>query len=179
MALLDYSNYKTGQQEIFDIVQTCLVKAGLPVDGDSFRRGSSGIKMNYVTNGNDTFLTILKYLLNRLYYFGDRDQSFKFLLWNYMKNMYQLVDIAKSAAYAGAIDDMDRIVLSLFNSAGESGNSPDQQQLGTITKFPADRAARGFFKIDAEEYDYATNSFSTETTDSQTLINYFNQRIDS
>lgn len=46
-----------------------------------------------MTNGNDDLFTVSKYLLNRLYYTKDRDDSLKFVMYDEHAEKYKLFDV--------------------------------------------------------------------------------------
>ena len=83
MRNIQYSNYGDDKQGVFDIFKACLAQAGLTPDKDSFDRVKTGVKLDYITNGNDDMMSISKYLMERLlYYSKNLDDSLKFFFWN-------------------------------------------------------------------------------------------------
>ena len=85
---VNYSNYSQESKDIFSIVKALLVQKELVPNKETFDSIKTAVKLDYITSSNDTVLTSVKYLLNKLYYYKDKDNSIKFLLYNEHTKQY-------------------------------------------------------------------------------------------
>lgn len=73
IANVDFTNYNRDTEQIFDIFRACLKNNDLIVDDNTFGKVKSSVKTHYITNTNDNLFSIAKYLMHKMYYFGDKD----------------------------------------------------------------------------------------------------------
>lgn len=174
-AVVDYSNYAVGKQPVFDILKACLVQSGFEPDKDSFDAVKSPVKLNYITNGNDDIASVVKYLFSKLYYYSDRDDSLKFMLWNETTSKPQLFDIKDKSTSTGVYS----VVLSLLKSKHESLTQEEQNRIATVTRLPMSQSMKTVFDTQVSDYDYGKNAFVTRDITSKNLARYFNATYDS
>lgn len=174
-ANVSYSNYAAvdeKERSLFNILKTCLVQAGLNVDKTSFDNITAPISLDYITNGNDNVETILKFLLNRLFYLSKKDTSFKAIAYNQNYDTYQLFDIIYAVKRG-----LSTISLSMFNkSQNESMTSQEPAQLATVAKFPYSTAVTNLYQKDFQDYSYSKNEFVDRSIQTTTLLQYYNAR---
>lgn len=168
-----YSNYGRGRENVFDIFKACLCGSGIAFDADSFELVKTPVRLGYVTNGNDDIFSVSKYLMGRLYYdVADYDDSMKFFYWNETAakgGAVRLFDIKNSDTAAGE----SNVMLSLMKSNNEALIEQEPNNLGTITRFPAQDRIGTFFPAEVTHYDFDRNSFGTYGVSSQSLAGYF------
>lgn len=172
---VDYSTYSNGQQTVFDILKACLEEAGIETDRDSFDAVKTSVRLDYITNGNDCVLTIAKYLMSKLYYYSEKDDSLKFFFWNETTSKAQLFDVKSKDSATGSYS----VILSLLKSRRESMTEEEPAKLATITRWPASANLRAMFSAQVADYSYDDNKFETRSVTSQALANYFNATYDS
>lgn len=173
MSNITYSNYAVKnikEKGIFNILKNCLLQAGMRVDSDSFDNITTPITLDYITNGNDTPETILKFLLNRLYYHPIKDTSFKALIYNQNYDDYQLFDILRVVNKAG----LASIILSMFKSQNESVAAEEPAQLATVTKFPYTEAISNTFTKEFQDYSFNINTITNQTINYESIFQYYN-----
>ena len=174
-ANIAYSNYAIDNDEeksVFNILKACLIQAGLNIDAESFEGITTPVKLDYITNGNDTAETILKFLLNRLYYFSTKDLSFKAIAYNQNYDQYTLFDIVYATRKG-----LSTILLSMFNkSQNEAMTAQEPAQLATVAKFPYSSAITNIYSRDFQDYSFNTNEFVDKSIATKTLLQYYNTR---
>ena len=174
-ANIAYSNYAIDNDEeksVFNILKACLIQAGLNIDAESFEAVTTPVKLDYITNGNDTAETILKFLLNRLYYFSTKDTSFKAIAYNQNYDQYQLFDIVYATRKG-----LSTVLLSMFNkSQNEAMTAQEPAQLATVAKFPYSSAIANIYSRDFQDYSFNSNEFVDKSIATKTLLQYYNTR---
>ena len=60
--------------------------------------------------------SVLDYLLDKLYFWSKKDNSMKFLVYNWYKDTYGLIDIAKIDTFMGTAS----AILSFFGTNAEN-----------------------------------------------------------
>lgn len=60
--------------------------------------------------------TVFNYLMDKLYFYNERDKSLKFLAYNWYKDTYGLLDIAKVDTFLGTAST----ILSFFGTNAEN-----------------------------------------------------------
>lgn len=63
-----------------------LTLSNLTIDKDTFDKVQTSVTSFFIAHGNDNALTAVKYLLSRLYYYPEGDNSFKFIAYHDLKN---------------------------------------------------------------------------------------------
>ena len=174
-ANIAYSNYAIDndkEKSVFNIMKACFIQAGLNIDAESFERITTPVKLDYITNGNDTAETILKFLLNRLYYFSTKDTSFKAIAYNQNYDQYQLFDVVYATRKG-----LSAILLSMFNkSQNEAMTAQEPAQLATVAKFPYSSAIANIYSRDFQDYSFNSNEFVDKSIATKTLLQYYNTR---
>jgi len=109
---ISYSNYSRRPETVIELIKTALALNGLEVDKETFDKVKTDVKMNFITNGNDNTLTVIKHLLSRLYYYDTKDPALKFLYYNDIKDKFELFDFmnkeTSNATYS--------LILSMFKT---------------------------------------------------------------
>ena len=71
--------------------------------------------MDYSSQANDNLFKVFYYLLDKLYFWPDKDNALKFLVYNWYKDEYGLLDITDKETFTGT----SATVLSFFKSNAE------------------------------------------------------------
>jgi hypothetical protein len=172
---ITYTNYKDEPTSIFNILKTCIKKANLEIDTDSFDNIKTQVTLKYITNGNDNLFTITKYLLNKLYYLSEKDDSIKFLFFNPLHKNFQLFDIKNTVQSSGIYN----VTLSFFNTATESMTNIDAIQLATKSSYSTLDSIKNLFPMSTTEYSYDDNTFNNNITLPTTIAKFLNKTYDS
>lgn len=85
---LSYTNHDVGPQSVFDILKALIGQAQLNVDSKSFDSVQTPVKLRYITNGNDNLVTTSSFLLHKLYYYPQKDDALKFVVYNEYKDSF-------------------------------------------------------------------------------------------
>lgn len=79
---------------------------------DMYDAVTTEVKFNYATQANDNLFSVFNYLMDKLYFWNQKDNTLKFLVYNWYEDNYHLLDIAASSTLMG----MKSTVLSFFKS---------------------------------------------------------------
>ena len=173
-ARLDYSNYPGGEP-CLDVVRNCAALAGLEVDQDTFDLVRSPVRLKYLTNGNDDFTTVVKYVLGKMYYGEQKDDSLKFLVYDEIRQQYRVYDMKESKTATGARE----VVLSFANSGLEDMAAQDPVELGTVPYFTQTQMVDAFSPMRTFSYDYGSNTFGRAAVGCKQLFDYYSARPDA
>ena len=88
----------------------------MKIDKDTFDRVKSDVSLNYITSGRDTLISVVSYLMSRLFYYQKKDDSIKLLLFNEIADVIQLFDVKDRTTGT----QLDSVVLSLMKSKQET-----------------------------------------------------------
>lgn len=116
IANIAYSNNDKDPEPILDIIKACITQQGLAVDDDTFKNVKSNVKMNYISKLNDSLFTLVPYLLHKLYFLPSRDDSVKFIYYDWLNRKYKMLDLADN----NSILNCSATVLSFFKSNAEA-----------------------------------------------------------
>ena len=86
IANISYSNYGKRPETIIDLIKTAFALCNLNVGKETFDKVKTDVKISYITNGNDNAMTMIKYLLSKLYYYDVKDSALKFIYYNDIKD---------------------------------------------------------------------------------------------
>lgn len=174
IANIIYSNYSGGPQPVFSILKNCLALAQLPADTDSFGKINSSVEIQYITSGDDNLLTIFQYLMRRLYYLEDRDDSLKFLLFNEHSGKYQVFDAKNTATNTGQFE----MVVSFFKTSAEHMAQQEPVNFGVVTKHPKSKFLPSIFAQEMFGFEYDSNRFTNQPFSSEENAAYFSNKFD-
>lgn len=170
---ISYTNYSKRPETIIELIKTALALNGLDVDKETFDKVKTDVKINYITNGNDNSITMIKYLLSKLYYYDVKDPSLKFLYYNDIKDKFELFDImnkeTSNATYS--------MILSMFKTQNETYLQEEPLNLATVTKFPKTKTFSNIFNYEVTDYDFEHNVFLDKPIKSEDVIDYQNKRF--
>lgn len=150
-----YSNYSKGPQEIFTILRACMQMVSLVPDPQSFEKVKSDVTLAYITSGDDCLLSVFQYLMRRLYYLEQRDNSMKFLVYNEQSDSYQLFDAKSSSSNTGQFE----MIVSFFKTSTEHMAQSEPINFGVVTKVSKSKFLPSIFSQDVHSFDYDTNEF--------------------
>lgn len=170
---ITYSNYSKRPETVIDLIKTAFALNNLNVGKETFDKVKTEVKLNYVTNGNDNTLTMIKYLLSKLYYYDIKDPALKFIYYNDIKDQFDLFDIlnkeTSNATYS--------MIISMFKTQNETYLQEEPLNLATITKFPKTKTFQNIFNYEITDYDFQHNLFLDKSIASEAVIDYQNKRF--
>ena len=172
---ISYSNYNTKPQKIFDIIKNMLAVNDLIVDSDSFDSIQSDVKINYITNGNDNTISAIKYLLSKLYYYENKDNSLKAIVYDEINNKFKAMDFASNIS----LSPVQSIIISLFNTDIEGLTAEEPIELNGVTKCKKTTTYENEFNLTFFDYNYNSNMFLDKSIPSKSIIDYKNNFFDS
>lgn len=171
---IDYTNYNQLEPEqIFDIIKKCVIQSKLQIDEISFNTLTTNVKLNYITNGNDNVLTIIKYLMNRLFYYQVQDNSIKFIFMNETSNKIQLFDLKDKYSSTGLYS----VIISVLKDNHEALLESDPIQVGSIVKYPKHKTLQTLFQQSLTDYNYHKNIFVDATISASSMYKYYGSKI--
>lgn len=173
---LQFSNYSSEPQPLLDILKACLSSKGLRVDEKTFSIVKSTVALNYITQLNDNVFTAVNYLLHKMYYYPTKDDSVKFLVYDYFNDQYGMLDLKNKETSTGSFST----VMSFFKTNTEALVQQDPTSIGSLrTSLPKTAAYANAFEKDMSTYDYSHDAFGTSISPTEQSINYFNNKIDN
>ena len=176
IANLQYSNYGSVSESILDILKNCIVQQGLAIDDRTFGMVKTIVKSNYITQLNDNLFSSTNYLLHKLYYNPIRDDSIKFIVFDWFDSKYRLIDLKNKDTFVGTFTTM----LSFFKSNNEMLIQQEPTNFGSLQNaMPKTEAYKNAFDKDLFSYDYSRDMFSHNYAFQEETINYFNNKIDN
>lgn len=172
-ANLAFSNYGKKPETILDLVKTMLSLSDLNIDNNTFDQVKTDVKINFITNGNDTAETTIKYLLAHLYYYDTKDSALKFLYYNDIKNKYSIFDFMNSETSNGVYS----LMLSFFKTQGETYLQEEPINIGSVTKITKTSTFKNIYDYNVIDYDYQHNTFIDKSIKSADIIDYQNKKF--
>ena len=174
IANISYSNYGKRPETIIDLIKTAFALCNLNVGKETFDKVKTDVKISYITNGNDNAMTMIKYLLSKLYYYDIKDSALKFIYYNDIKDQFEIFDIlnkeTSNATYS--------MIISMFKTQNETYLQEEPLNLGTITKFPKTGSFENIFNYEVTDYDFQHNIFVDKPIKSEAVIDYQNKRFE-
>ena len=171
MSTINYTNYGKRPEQIFKIIKNILKQAELEVDDETFDLVKSEVKLNYITNGNDTVISAIKYLLSKMLYYKKFDESWKFIYYDEQKNKYRLFDFTKLETCNGH----RLFIMSLFNSRVEEMFQIQPMDLNTANSFTNAQVFTTGFGFKRTDYDYQHNIFVNDKVKNEDIVNSRNK----
>lgn len=168
-----YSNYDKEPEQIFDIVKKCIINSNLQIHKESFDMVKSDVKINYITTCNDNLFSTIKYLLHKLYYGNNFDNSLKFLIYDDTKDQYRLFDIKNQKTHFGLYS----ITISMMKSNTETLTEQEPNNLGSITQVPKHETLATLFENNFYEYNIKNNLLINNIVKSEKLATMYNSKI--
>ena len=109
-------------------MKACISLNDLAIDDDSFGKVTTPIAIDYITQANDNTFTALKYLMHKLYYFPTKDDSMKFVVYDWFDDKYRLLDMKKKDTSIGS----STTLLSFFKTNNEALIQQEPTNLGSF-----------------------------------------------
>lgn len=171
---LAYSNYDKGPQEIFQILKACMQMAGVQPHADSFDKIKSNVSLSYITNEDDCLFSIFQYLMRRLYFLEDRDDSLKFLAYDEQDDSHRLIDLKDSSSNTGESE----LIVSFFKTSSEHMAQSEPINFGVVTKVPRSHFLPSLFSEDRYSYDFDSNAIDETVFDDTVNSGYLSNKYD-
>lgn len=132
--------------------------------------------MNYISKTSDNLFSVTDFLMNKLYYFDDAEQSMKFFVNDMFDFKYKLIDLKNSATTLGSFST----ILSMFKTNGENLIQQEPTNLGSFID-PVDKTKvySNIFDKTIYGYSYKTNEFIRTNFDARRNLNFLNNKIDN
>lgn len=167
---VDYSNY--GQDEkknIVNILKDIIVGYGGAKINNTFDTASSGVKLEYMSNGNDTVMSSLDYILQKQFFYLDNtDSRLKFIVYDFLKNEYGMFQFGKTAT-----KNASTFYLSMNNSQLEEFISSSEMRLASNSTLRKSDIYMPISKMVMRTYDMESNTFTKKDYSSNSIINFF------
>ena len=184
VANIQHSTYasKDGPQPILKNLLACLMldnDKSVPIacDADSFNSSMDDIKTDYITQRNDNKFTTFKYLMDKLFYYEEKDKNFKFVYYDEYKNSYKVMNLGKLNDTCQGV--ADPIVISMFKTKEEAYTYQNACDIGTVSKFPKTSSFKATFSRQFSSYDYSKNQIVTKSVSQDEVNNYANSYYDN
>lgn len=176
IANVQYTNYDKGQQPVLEILKNCIINAGLKVDKDSFSRTQANVPMNYITKLNDNLFTVSDFLMQKLYYMPQKDDSVKFFFYDIFDDKYRLLDLKDEKTSLGTYSTL----LSMFKTNNEAIIQQDPTNFGAFQN-PISKTGvyQTLFDKKMYGYSYEKNDFTVTDFKSDENLKYMNNKIDN
>lgn len=169
---LDWTNYDKDPEPVTEIMKKLIKQQGFKVDDETFGLAKSKVKINYITGGNDTLASSVKYLMHRMYYELDQhDDQLKFLWYNWHNSKYYMLDLFKRDTFSGAYN----LFMSVGQDSLEGLQSNTPIQLGSINKLGKSFAYKTLYDKDVYKHDLEKNEFKKLEYMSSNLVCYYNK----
>lgn len=174
IAKIQFSNNDKEPQSVFEILKACMATVQLTTD-DMYDAVTTEVKFNYATQANDNLFSVFNYLMDKLYFWNQKDNTLKFLVYNWYEDNYHLLDIAASSTLMG----MKTTILSFFKSNTELLTQQTPSNIGSYTNGMSKTDLYSLmFNKDVYEYDLVSNEFKNkDPVKQQSLVNFMNQRM--
>lgn len=166
---IDYSSYGKSM-DVTDHLKLFLTDYDELQIGKTLDENKDGIITEYITNGNDDFFSLFRFLMNRLYYSGNRFLGqLRYLYLDINTNKYEWFIPNKTSSRFRSIligaqeKGLDRMML------GDIG----EVRLGSVINKPKVQAIKSIYEQRMTTYSIASNSFGEEILLSKTLVNMY------
>lgn len=166
---IDYSSYGKSM-DVTDHLKLFLTEYDELQIGKTLDENKDGIITEYITNGNDNFFSLFRFLMNRLYYSGNRFLGqLRYLYLDNNTNKYEwfipnkISSKSRSILIGAQEKGLDRMMLG---SIGEV-------RLGSVINKPKVQTINSIFEQRMTTYNIASNSFGEEILPSKTLVNMY------
>ena len=166
---IDYSSYGKSM-DVTDHLKLFLTDYDELQIGKTLDENKDGIITEYITNGNDDFFSLFRFLMNRLYYSGNRFLGqLRYLYLDNNTNKYEWFIPNKTSSRFRSIligaqeKGLDRMML------GDIG----EVRLGSVINKPKVQAIKSIYEQRMTTYSIASNSFGEEILPSKTLVNMY------
>lgn len=166
---IEFSSYGK-KMDVTDHLKTFLVDFDELEIGKTINENKDGMIIEYITNGNDDFFSLFRFLMNRLYYSGNRFLGqLRYLYLDINTNKYEWFIPDKTSSRFRSIligaqeKGLDRMML------GDNG----EVRLGSVINKPKVQTIKSIYEQRMTTYDIASNSFSEDVLPSKTLVNMY------
>ena len=174
-ANVDYSNYDKEAESIFCIIKALLQKQGLQIDSKTFDLVKTDVKLQYITTANDNLISVVKYLLHKLYYRDNFDDSLKYVVYDETDDKFGLFDIKNKESNRGTYS----VVVSMMKSNTEAMTEQEPNNFGMIYQCPREKSIHMIFDDKFYDFDMSKNCFIDRSIESKNIIKYYNTRVSS
>ena len=177
---LIYSNYDSTNDEdknIYNIMKKLFELDNLNVEPTGFANIAqrSNIRIDYSTNANESLITAIPYLFDRLYRTKkEYEMTLKFIAYNPLKDEYRLIDYSDDTTWPTIAKPI--VVLSLFDTEFEQMIFSKNSQMASVVSKKQTEAYKDLFDHNIWSHDKELNlinlletSFKSE--DLRTLLN--------
>lgn len=168
---ISYSNYSKRPETIIELIKKSLTLNSLNIDEKSFNSIKTNVKINYITNGNDNSISMIKYLLSKLYYYDVKDSAIKFIFYDEIKDIFCLFDILNKDTSKSIYS----LIISMFKQSNEKLYEQDPINLATVTKHPKTESFKQIFDYEIVDYDFRYNKFIDRSIKSEDIIDFQNR----
>ena len=171
IANVQYSNNDKDPEPILDIIKTCLQTQNLAIDDYTFGKVKSNVKMNYISKLNDNLFTVVPYLMHKLFFLPDRDDTMKFIVYDWFNQKYRLLDLTIKDTFL----NITNTTLSFFKSNAELMIQQYASDLGSFDTTSGNISEyKNLFAKDMYTYDIENNTFKNINVEPKQVVQYMN-----
>lgn len=172
---VEYTNYNTEKEDIIDIIKGILKYSNLAVNSKTFDLVKSGVKMNFITDINDTATTSIGYLLNKMYYFHDRIPQLQFIIYNEHTDKYEMFDVMNPQTWF----NMYPMPVTFFKNQIEYMTQDQGANFATVVKFPRTSLHTMINNVKYYDFDFEKNYITDESIGNKTIQKFYNTYYDT
>jgi len=121
--------------------------------------------------------TVFSYLMDKLYFWDKKDKSLKFLVYDWHKDTYGLLDIADFGTFMGTAS----VVLSFFGTNAENLVQSIESNIGSYSNRMSNvDMYKTMFKKNVYNYSLKKNSFLSAdyVIEPKSIVNYMNDHFE-
>lgn len=169
---VNYTNYGDDKHKknILNILFSCYRQAGLKFGLKSLTYNNCNINIDYITNYNDNLFNVTHYLMDKLFYYRDFEQSLKFIAYNILKNEYEIIDL--NSIYNAP--EITNCIISPFNNCNEALTTEIPIQLATVVNSTIVDSYKSQVTTNFFEFNNDKNTFKKWTLQNNTIRNILN-----
>ena len=140
-----------------------------------FDTAATDVTLNYATQANDNLFTVIRYLMDKLYFYAVKDKAIKFLYYNWHDNVYSVLDLHNK----NTLKDTSMTVLSFFKSNAELLIQQDGTNIGSlIASESKTNMYQTMFDREVYDYDLLSNGFTNRfDIKSASIIDTMNNKM--
>lgn len=167
-ANLIYSNYDSKSDKdknVYNIIKSLFELDELKVDSTGFTNIAqrSNIRIDYATNANESLITALPYLFDRLYLAKNQYEiTLKFIAYDPLEDQYRLIDYSDETTWPTVSKPL--IVLSLFDTEFEQMLFSKNSQMASVVIKKQTQTYQDMFVHKIWSHDKELNSIKSDKT---------------
>lgn len=169
---INYTNYgnNKAKKNILNILFNCYAQAGLKFGLQAVEYNNCNINIDYITHDNDNLFTVTHYLMDKMFYYRDYEQSIKFIAYNTSTNEYEIIDLNT----VDTAPEVTTCMISPFNNSNESLTTETPIQLATVVNSTLIDSYKAQVTTNFFEFNSDKNRFQQWALQNNTIRNVLN-----